>query len=153
MSLKDWVLLLVPILCNGVTIFVLQRMFEKKQIIMTIKMEYASVLRKKIDIALEDHAIATQLTNEGNHENDTKIIASIRKYINDSKDVYYYYIQNKDTFQHFERNMSELTNLLTKLAECGNQKNIDNEKFSVLFNMIRDVLMKMKKDCIKLELA
>lgn len=152
MSLKDWILLLVPILCNGVTIFVLQKMFEKKQIIMAIKMEYASVLRKKIDIALEQHAIATRLANEGNNENDTKINEAIQKYVNNSLDIYYYYIQNKDTFKSFDSNMNQLAELLKELTDCSHQPNIDLTEFSLIFNRIRDVLMSMKNDCIKLEL-
>ena len=60
METKDWILLLVPIFCNGVIIFILQKIFEKRQITRTIKLEYASFLRQKIDLCLELHAKATQ---------------------------------------------------------------------------------------------
>ncbi len=32
MGTKDWILLLVPIFCNGVIIFILQKIFEKKRL-------------------------------------------------------------------------------------------------------------------------
>lgn len=44
MELKDWILLLVPIFCNGIIIFILQKVFEKRQITRTIKFKYASLL-------------------------------------------------------------------------------------------------------------
>ena len=107
MGTKDWILLLVPIFCNGVIIFILQKIFEKKQITRTIKFEYASLLRQKIDLSLELHAKATRLANEGNNENDNIINETIRQYVNSVLDVYYYYVQNKIVFKlkSFEKHL------------------------------------------------
>lgn len=66
MEVKDWLLLFVPVLCNGLLIFVLQKKFEKKQIAKNIKNEYLSVLRINIDKSLETYAMATRLSNEKN---------------------------------------------------------------------------------------
>lgn len=37
MNTKDWILLLIPILCNGVVVFVLQRIFEKRRLVLDRK--------------------------------------------------------------------------------------------------------------------
>lgn len=77
MELKDWVLLLVPIFSDGIIIFILQKIFEKRQITRTIKFEYASILRQKVDLSLELHAKAIRLCNEGNEENGTIVNETI----------------------------------------------------------------------------
>ena len=146
MTPKDWILLFVPIFCNGVILFVLQKIFEKRQSIMLIKKEYASELRKKIDIALQDHAFAVRLNNEVNPENDEKVQKALLSFFNDSLDVYYYYAQNNVLFKSLETNMNKLSELLKNIS--GPQK-ID-DKFCSVLNSIRDILMDMKNKCIKL---
>lgn len=150
METKDWILLLVPIFCNGVIIFILQKIFEKRQITRSIKFEYVSFLRKKIDISLELHAKATRLANEGNNENGTVINETIQQYINSTLDVYYYYIQNKIVFKSFKNHMEQMAALVLELTKCSQQKEINLVEFSFIFNKIRDELMAIKKDCIKL---
>lgn len=152
MGTKDWILLLVPIFCNGVIIFVLQKIFEKKQITRTIKFEYASLLRQKIDLSLELHAKATRLANEGNNKNDNMINETIQQYVNSVLDVYYYYVQNKIVFKlkSFEKHMEQMGVLVLELTKCSHQKEINLVEFSSIFNKIRDELMVLKKDCIKL---
>lgn len=150
MGTKDWILLLVPILCNGVIIFILQKIFEKKQITRTIKFEYASVLRQKIDLSLELHAKATRLANEGNNENDNIINETIQQYVNSTLDFYYYYVQNKIVFKSFEKHMEQVAVLVLDITKCSHQKEINSVKINLIFNKIRDELMILKKDCIKL---
>lgn len=150
MGTKDWILLLVPILCNGVIIFILQKIFEKKQITRTIKFEYASLLRQKIDLSLELHAKATRLANEGNNENDNIINETIQQYVNSTLDVYYYYVQNKIVFKSFEKHMEQVAVLVLDITKCSHQKEVNLVEFSSIFNKIRDELMILKKDCIKL---
>lgn len=150
MGTKDWILLLVPIFCNGVIIFILQKIFEKKQITRTIKFEYASLLRQKIDLSLELHAKATRLANEGNNENDNIINETIQQYVNSVLDVYYYYVQNKIVFKSFEKQMEQMAVLVLELTKCSHQKEINLVEFSSIFNKIRDELMVIKKGCIKL---
>lgn len=45
MNTKDWILLIVPILCNGVVVFLLQKVFEKKQLTLGEKYKYVSVMQ------------------------------------------------------------------------------------------------------------
>lgn len=150
MEAKDWILLVVPIFCNGIIIFILQKIFEKKQITKNIKYEYASLMRQKIDLSLELHAKATRLANEGNEENGTIINETIQKYVNSTLDVYYYYVQNKIVFEHFGNRMEHIASLILEIIKCSQQKEINSMEFSRLFNKTRDELMELKKDCIKL---
>lgn len=150
MELKDWILLLVPIFCNGIIIFILQKIFEKRQITRTIKFEYASLLRQKIDLSLELHAKATRLSNEDNEDNDTIVNETIQQYVNSTLDVYYYYIQNMIVFESFESHMEHIAALIMDLIKCNHQKEINFMEFCGIINKIRDELMVLKKECIKL---
>ena len=150
MELKDWILLLVPIFCNGIIIFILQKIFEKRQITRTIKFEYASLLRQKIDLSLELHAKATRLSNEDNEENVTIVNETIQQYVNSTLDVYYYYVQNKIVFESFDSHMEHIAALIMDLTKCIHQKEINLMEFCSIINKIRDELMVLKKECIKL---
>ncbi len=150
MELKDWVLLLVPIISDGIIIFILQKIFEKRQITRTIKFEYASILRQKVDLSLELHAKAIRLCNEGNEENGTIVNETIQQYVNSTLDVYYYYVQNKIVFEALNSNMEHIATLVMELTKYGHQKEINLVEVSMIFNKIRDELMVLKKECIKL---
>lgn len=150
MELKDWALLLVPIISDGIIIFILQKIFEKRQITRTIKFEYASILRQKVDLSLELHAKAIRLCNEGNEENGTIVNETIQQYVNSTLDVYYYYVQNKIVFEALNSNMEHIATLVMELTKYGHQKEINLVEVSMIFNKIRDELMVLKKECIKL---
>ena len=150
MELKDWVLLLVPIISDGIIIFILQKIFEKRQITRTIKFEFASILRQKVDLSLELHAKAIRLCNEGNEENGTIVNETIQQYVNSTLDVYYYYVQNKIVFEALNSNMEHIATLVMELTKYGHQKEINLVEVSMIFNKIRDELMVLKKECIKL---
>lgn len=140
MEVKDWILLFVPILCNGLLIFILQKIFEKKQITRNIKNEYLSVLRLKIDKTLETYATATRLSNEKNID-----IEIVKLYISNVQDVYYYYIQNKNIFKSLYDNMDRIAKLLGELSHD------DPIKYNCNLNEVYDSLLKLKEQCIKLK--
>lgn len=150
MEAKDWIILLVPIFCNGIVIFILQKIFENRQITRTIKFEYASLIRQKIDLSLELHAKATRLVNEGNEENGNILNETIQQYVNSTLDVYYYYVQNKIMFRSFDNHMKHIAALVLELTKCSQSKEINLLEFSQIFNKIRDELMILKKECIEL---
>lgn len=141
MEVKDWILLFVPILCNGLLIFILQKIFEKKQITRSIKNEYLSVLRLKIDKALETYATAIRLSNEKNLD-----IEIVNLYISNAQDVYYYYIQNKNIFKFLCDNMDYIAKLLGELSHD------DPIKYNRNLNEVYDSLLKLKEQCIKLKI-
>lgn len=149
MDLKDWILLLVPIFCNGLIIFILQKVFEKRQLTKSIKFEYAKKLREKVDLALELHAKATRLLNVKNN-NEQLINLTIQQYVDASLDVHYFYIQNKITFKSLDANIDNLSELILNLTRLSNEEVINLTEFSNTFNNIRDELMIIKQKCIKL---
>lgn len=151
MEIKDWILLLVPIFCNGVVVFTLQRIFEKRQIIKTIKNDYALILRQKIDISLELYVDAIRMANEGKSENDIKISETIQKYVDSVLDIYYYYIQNKVVFEKFDNEMEQIPKLISELRKYKQLKGIQLEKASIIFDEIREELMALKNRCINLQ--
>ena len=150
MSFKDWILLLVPIFCNGVFVFSLQKMHEKKQLINSIKYEYASILREKIDISLKLHAKATRLANEDNNGNDGLIAKTIQEYVDSVLDVYYYDVQNKIIFNSLDSKFELLSAYIMELTDCSHKTKVDLVQFSSIFNKIRDELMDIKNKCINL---
>ncbi|MBQ8188512.1 MAG: hypothetical protein IJZ44_01910 [Lachnospiraceae bacterium] len=150
MIAKDWILLLIPILFNGIIVFILQKISDKKQIIRAIKMDYASVLRQKIDISLSLHARTTRLVNEGNPSNDSLIRETTQQYVDSVLDVYYYYIQNQLTFKSFDSQIQKIASQIMQLMECSHHTPTNLELYSALFNKIKDDLLILKNNCIKL---
>jgi len=114
MQVKDWIILLVPILCNGVIIFILQKIFEKKQISRTIKFEYASIFRQKIDVSLEVYSNILKLENNGNVQEDM-IINALQKYIDSVMELYYYYVQNEYLFKVFKNDFERIIKYILQL--------------------------------------
>lgn len=123
MVTKDWILL-VPIFRNRVIVFILQKIFEKRQITRTIKFEYTSILRQKIDFSLKLQAKTARLANEGNNKNETMINENIQQYVNSTLDVYYYYVQKKVVFKSFDSHMEHVAERVLELRKCSKQKGI-----------------------------
>lgn len=142
---KDWVTLLIPIFCNGVVVFFLQKLFEKKQSDNLIKYEYYSELRRRIDIGLEFHAKATRLANERNPNNDSDINLTIRNFFDSCLDVYYYYVQNIVVLSSMKKECEKLSTLLMELSEIVNEKNQKPNRISHKINEIRDTLQDIKR--------
>lgn len=153
MSTKDWILLLVPLIANllfdGVLIFILNKIFENKQRIHSIKTEYAASLRQRIDSALMSHAQATRLANEGDSNNNIQINQCLRDFVSACLDTYYYYIQNKSTLQKLDNLMEKLASNVLAAVQESNKPTIDSDKFSTLINQCRDNLMELKDMSIK----
>jgi hypothetical protein len=150
MTTKDWLILLIPICFNGVIIFALQKVFEKKQIERTWKVEYLSTLVKKIDDSLELHAAATKLATEGDSSNGEATNTSIREYFDNSLSLYYYYVQNKNIFGSMEDKFENLATQIMELSKAANDSSKDTIYVSSLINDVRDTLIEIKDMCIKL---
>lgn len=148
MEAKDWILLLVPILCNGVVVFLLQKIFERKQITRDIKAEYGRILRQKIDVSLEFYIKAVRFNNESNTNNCNENSKLLQSYVNSILDVYYYFEENKNIFKSnvFEEHMQAISSLLSELSK----HQTDLIRIDLIFNIIREKLMILKDECIKL---
>lgn len=153
MTTKDWILLFVPLIANllfdGVLIFILNKIFENKQRIHSIKIEYAASLRQKIDTALMLHAQATRLANEGNPNNDVEIDKCLRDFVSACLDTYYYYVQNKSILQKLDSLMEKLASNILSAVQETHKAVIDSYNFSALINQCRDNLIELKELSIK----
>lgn len=148
MQYKDWIMLLVPVFCNGIINYILQNIFEKKQSVRTIKFEYISNLRNMIDTSLGFHAKATRLANNPDSDG-VEISNTLAKYVDSCLDVYYYYIQNKPFLNHLDDKMEKLAKSIEQLAKCSHETNLNYDLVNSLYNGIRDILLKSKKDCVE----
>ena len=148
MEAKDWILLLVPILCNGVVVFLLQKLFERKQITRDIKAEYGRKLRQKIDGALELYIKAVRFNNESNANTSNENSKLLQCYVDRILDVYYYFVENKNIFKSnvFEEHMHAISSLLMELSKYQT----DLIQINLILNTIREKLMILKDECIKL---
>jgi len=111
MEFKDWLLFIIQIISNGLVIFILQKIFERKQIKRDIEKEYSST-RQKVDSALELHTNATRLANEDQDKNAQIIIETIQNFFNVCLSINYYYVQNKNIFLCLKRNVKNLQRCL-----------------------------------------
>lgn len=145
METKDWLMLLIPVICNGVVVFLLQKFFERNQIKQLIKHEYYSELRCKIDVGLELHAKATRIANEGDLNKDEIINKTIQEFFDSCLNVYYYYVQNQIIFSAVEKDCKKLADLIMDLSMGVNEHSFTSIQISNKINSIRDILQEIKK--------
>lgn len=149
MELKDWLMTLIPVFCNGVVVFLLQKLFERKQTKKLILHEYYSVLRSKVDDGLELHAKATRMANEDNDDNATDINLTIQEFFSSCLDTYYYYVQNQIVFSAIKHEFDELSHLLLQLSKGVNAHSLSPIEISSQVNSIRDTLQEIKKKSMR----
>lgn len=149
METKDWILLLVPILCNGVIVFLLQKTFEKRQLVLSEKYKYVALMQQKVDYALELFVKAIQTTGD-----DLTQINWLNQFAKSYCEVYYYYQQNQTLFKHLENYMEELIKTHEEIQK--DLLTIENNKHTPevvshmesLFRKTNDLLQSIQKDCI-----
>lgn len=149
MSVKDWVLLLIPILCNGVVVFLLQKSFEKRQLSTTEKYKYVSVLQHKVDDALVLFTKVLQTTG-----NDSIQISFLNQFISGYCDVFYYYQQNQTIFKALKQYMDEIMRIHERIKNQQEQHD-DNERvdgdmnYENYFRRIFELLQTIQVQCIQ----
>lgn len=150
MSTKDWILLLVPILCNGLIVFLLQKTFERRQLVLTEKYKYVSVMQQKVDNALALFIKVTQTTGD-----DSVQISWLNQFISNYCEVYYYYQQNQTLFKTLKNHMDELSKTHEQIQ--SEQLRMENNRHSLearhhmesLFRRIYELLQSIQSDCIQ----
>ena len=152
MSYHDLILILIPIVFNGVNIFILQKVFENIKSKKAIKNEYYSELRQKIDTSLVLFLITVALLNNKEGVNNTELNKVVGEFLNNNMDIYYYYEENKAMFNNYEKHMKEIKSLVEQLVDCSQQNNVDLDQFSRLYNQSRDELIITKNLCLKTQL-
>ena len=148
MTTKDWILLLVPIFCNGIVVFALQKAFEKRQLVLAEKYKYVSIMQQKVDDALASFARVLQTAGD-----DMAQISWLNQFISSYSDVFYYYQQNEALFKSLKSYMDELIKTHEYIKD--NQHRIDDEKSSEAgihletpFRKIYKILQSIQSDCI-----
>lgn len=150
MSTKDWILLLVPIFCNGIIVFLLQRAFERRQLIQNAKYKYVETMQKKVDDALE--AFGNVVQSNGN---DMIQIGHANTFVNNYCSVFYYYQQNHTVFRKLDKDMEELLKLHEQLqkeqhrVDEPNDEVIARKNMEALFRKIYELLQSMQNKCIQ----
>lgn len=153
MSTKDWILLLVPILFNGVVVFLLQKIFERKQLALTEKYKYVSIMQQKVDNALVLYVKALQAIG-----NDLTQISLLQQFSNSYSEVYYYYQQNQTLFKHLKKNMDELIKahnqiMSEQLKLKDNENNLEAKShMESLFYRIYELLQSIQNDCVQFKI-
>ena len=127
METKDWILLISPIICNGLLIFILQVIFEKKQKIREKKYEYVAIMQKKIDYSLVLFMNTIQATGDDLKQNEY-----LTQYINSYCDIFYYYQQNQKIFAALKKQMDELIDIHHQIKSNEHRLKNPNERLDTL---------------------
>ena len=149
MTQKDWILLLVPILCNGVVVFILQKIFEKRQLAISAKQKYVLVLQEKIDIALALFMNVIQATND-----DLTQITYLNQFAKSFTVIHYYYQQNISIFKAIRKDMDKAAAVYEKIQIIHQKLVEDDNDISLkiqhedLFRTLYLLLQKVQKKCI-----
>ena len=149
MTQKDWILLMVPILCNGVVVFILQKVFEKRQLAISAKQKYVSVLQGKIDVALTLFMNVVQTSGK-----DLVQINYLNQFSKSFTDVHYYYQQNMTLFKAIRKDMDkafevykEVQRIQLKMTE--EESNLAYRvQLENLFRTLYTILQKVQNKCI-----
>lgn len=150
MNTKDWILLLVPILCNGIVVFLLQKAFEKRQLALTEKYKYVSIMQQKVDNSLSLFMKVLQTSDD-----DLVQINWLNQFIDSYGDVFYYYQQNKLIFKSLDNHMNKLIKKHEQIksiqSKDDNDKNIPNTGILMesLFREIYELLQEIQNDCLQ----
>lgn len=142
MEAKDWILLFVPILCNGIIVFAFQKAFEKRQMTLIEKYKYVSTLQQKVDDALAMFTKVLQSTG-----NDLEQIACVNNFIACYCDVFYYFQQNKTLLKSFEHDISKIVMIHEQLQSIPQDENYASN-IEPLFRQIFELLQSIQNDCI-----
>ena len=149
MTQKDWILLVVPILCNGIVVFILQKIFEKRQLAITAKRKYVSLLQEKTDAALSLFIKVIQTSNK-----DKEQINYLNQFVQSFADIHYYYQQNKVIFSAIDKDMNkalETYNLIQSIyQDMDNNENNFTTRVQLEENLrnLYGLLQKIQTKCI-----
>lgn len=149
MTQKDWILLIVPVLCNGVVVFILQKLYEKRQLAIVAKQKYVSILQDKIDVALSLFIEVIQASG-----NDMEQINYLNQFIKSFADIHYYYQQNIVIFSAIKKDMGKALEIYSKMQNIC--QNMTEDKYNIVtstqlednLRVLYRILQKMQVKCI-----
>lgn len=149
MTQKDWILLVVPILCNGIVVFILQKIFEKRQLAITAKRKYVSLLQEKTDAALSLFIKVIQTSGK-----DMEQFNYLNQFVQSFADIHYYYQQNTVIFSAIDKEMNKALETYNKIQsiyqDMDNNKNNFTTRVQLEENLrnLYGLLQKIQTKCI-----
>jgi len=149
MTQKDWILLVIPILCNGVVVFILQKIFERRQLTIIAKQKYVSALQDKIDVSLLLLVKVIQTTG-----NDIEQINFLNRFAQSFADIHYYYQQNTVVLRAIDKDMKKGLDAYNRMQEISQDLKNSTNGYA-LINELQDqlrtlhhLLQKIQTKCI-----
>ena len=142
MEIKDWLILLIPILFNGSVIFILQKRFEKRHFRNEIKREHIRNLLDKVNKSLELFLDLSSDLNilQSNKKHVEKFNKKYTQVCESNAEVYRYLDSNESTFKF-------LTNSMEVFKESAKEMANGNKVASTLFEKIEATLKEIKVKC------
>lgn len=117
MDKKDWILLLVPIFCNGIIIFTLEQLFEKRRLIKETKYNYIHELEQKLINTLGAWgAFKRTFSNSCSIE---ELKYCLEDVVDHHIDIILYCEQRELLFGHLQNHISRLRKIKIDLDNVG----------------------------------
>ena len=149
MTLKDWILLLVPILSNGIIVFTLQKIYEKKQLIKDSKRAYVIKFKEQVDTALALQAQIVDMITNAESEDGNSIYQVMQQFIDIIKKMVYFQYQNHALLKPLKEKTQQLANLTNEMTDFIKSKCFDIEEFNRVFSDIKNTLNELQLYCVK----
>ncbi|MCL2402425.1 MAG: hypothetical protein FWC90_07265 [Oscillospiraceae bacterium] len=123
MELKDWLIVIIPVILNGSLVFLLHKRFEKRQFGRDIKREHTRILLKNINNSIDLVAKMKILAFNGDFytENGTKLSENAQLHyvsLNESNiGVFNYLSSNDNVFNFLQKDKKTLEEAANKVAQ------------------------------------
>lgn len=143
MEAKDWILLFVPILSNGVIIFIFQKIYEQRQLSIMELHKYVSILLQKVDNALSKFINIMESINFG-----TDQVQSFSQFIGSYREVVFYYQQNKGLLKSFEKDINRIAIIHDQIDSIPRDENYLINILPHLESVFK-ILQSIQTNCIK----
>lgn len=129
--------------------FLLQKAFEKRQLVLNEKYKYVALMLQKVDHALDLFVKAIQA------DDISAQINWFNQFVKSYCEVYYYYQQNQALFKHLENSMTELIKTHEEMQrdQLAMKNNKDTHEVKSImetpFYKIYELLQSIQRDCIQ----
>ena len=145
MTLKDWILLLVPILSNGIIVFALQKIFEKKRLVRDNKRVYITNFKEYVEKALELHMQIAIVF--GAESIDYKLVEqTMTQFIENVQKIAHFQYVNQSLLKPIEEKTQQLVDMTNNMTNYIKQN--DYEKLSCVYQNIKCILDDLQHYCV-----
>ena len=150
MELRDWLIVIIPVILNGSVVFLLQKRFEKRQFSREIKREHTRILLEKVNNSID---LLIQLKSSFNNSNNPfteegklseDILSHYVNFHESNIKVYNYLSSNDNAFNYLKKDTETIKETGNEMAKGGI---LTVEKVSEIFDKILAALKNIKKKC------